>query len=452
MTSHMILAVLAAVILIKPALGVWHLAPRSRAAWRYLPAAIWQRIRWRWLCRSLMLAYLDQHRRARRPAVPFGTSVKVKTPHQGQHAKLRYPRAAFTPDAYGWTVRVRSIPKVGRDEFDKNARYLADQWKAARVQVSQPKPGRIDLRAIRRDPLLVPLAHDGTFAEHFPRELRLGLDEFAAWRSLRLGRNTTGVIVAGLPGTGKSSLINGWLCDLAGTPAAKFWLIDGKGAADYDDWADRAEIVTGDDPLDAENTLLDVHEIMRKRLATVRQSGARNMWAAGHPSPAWPLLAVVVDECHTFLSVDAVKGDRDAEARVRRTVMLLSQLIRKGGSVGVLVILASQKVTGDAVPTVLRDNCALAVCFAVKTIEAAVAALGDQIRQHPTYAPMLLQGPEHVGVCVASLRTGLMPFVRLRVPELSEQAVAARAMSVSPAEAPAAQIEPVALHAVAAEV
>lgn len=56
-----------------------------------------------------------------------------------------------------------------------------------------------------------------------------------------------------------------------------------------------------------------------------------------------------------------------------------------------------------------------------------MAALGDHIREHPSYCPTTLQDPAYVGVCTAALRTGQDPFVRLRVPEVTEEAAAARA-------------------------
>ncbi|MBV9720286.1 MAG: cell division protein FtsK, partial [Candidatus Eremiobacteraeota bacterium] len=69
--------------------------------------------------------------------------------------------------------------------------------------------------------------------------------------------------------------------------------------------------------------------------------------------------------------------------------------------------------------------------FAVKTRDAAVAALGEGIHEYPSYCPTTLQSPEYVGVATAAIRTGHDPFVRLRVPEISEQAAAARAVQTA---------------------
>lgn len=54
--------------------------------------------------------------------------------------------------------------------------------------------------------------------------------------------------------------------------------------------------------------------------------------------------------------------------------------------------------TGDAIPTAIRDVCPVALSFAQRTDEAAVAALGADIRQFPEANPVSLQDPAYVGV------------------------------------------------------
>jgi len=97
----------------------------------------------------------------------------------------------------------------------------------------------------------------------------------------------------------------------------------------------------------------------------------------------------VIDECQTYLDLAQHKGDRALEGLARRCIALTGELIRKGRSVLCLTILATQKTTGDSIPTSLRDNSGLAVSFALKTTESSVAALGDAIREYPAYSPTL---------------------------------------------------------------
>src|SRR4029453_8866583 len=92
------------------------------------------------------------------------------------------------------------------------------------------------------------------------------------------------------------------------------------------------------------------------------------------------------------------------------------ELIRKGRNVAIQVMLLTQRATGDAIPTRIRDNCQVAISFATRTIDGAVAALGEEIRQHPDASPVLLNDPAYVGVAVTSL-PGRPGFHRVRTPQ-----------------------------------
>lgn len=393
-----------------------HLPAAARSVFRlrrlrYLPAAVWARLRWRWLVRNLGAAYPDRHRKGR----------------------VRSPRALIWPSEHGIAARIRTVPGTGRGDFEKHAEHIANSWKCARVQVSQRKPGQLVIRGLRTDPLTLPYPMSaapagvyGSDSVQNPLRLYIGRDEFGADRWLPLA-GITGITVGGLPGFGKTSLINSWLMQLAGLEAVQFVIIDGKGGGDYADWEDRAFIATGDELPAAAAALEDTHSLMRTRLGSVLElSGHKNAWHAG-PTAAFPLVVTIVDECHTFFDLDAVKGDREAEPHIRACRGLTGQLVKKGRSVLFLTILITQKQTSDAVPTAIRDNCRFGTSFAVKTRDAAVAALGEQIREYPSYCPTTLQDPAYIGVSTASLRTGQDPFVRIRCPEVSEAAAAARA-------------------------
>ena len=94
---------------------------------------------------------------------------------------------------------------------------------------------------------------------------------------------------------------------------------------------------------------------------------------------------------------------------------LVEELVRKGRNVAIQVMLLTQRATGDAIPTRIRDNCQVAISFATRTLDGAVAALGEEIRQHPDASPVLLNDPAYVGVAVTSL-PGRPGFHRVRTP------------------------------------
>jgi DNA segregation ATPase FtsK/SpoIIIE, S-DNA-T family len=57
-------------------------------------------------------------------------------------------------------------------------------------------------------------------------------------------------------------------------------------------------------------------------------------------------------------------------------------------------------------------------------VDGAVAALGEEIRQHPDASPVLLNDPAYVGVAATSL-PGRPGFYRVRTPQVDHHQVAA---------------------------
>ena len=368
---------------------------------RHLPRALWAAVRWHHLARNLGLSAPDRHR----PGV------------------VRHPRALVLPHPHGVTARIRTVPGTGRAELEKAAEHIANSWRVSRVAVSQPKPGRLVVRGLRRDPLLEVLAADGIPPARRLRDLYLGRDEHGTHRFADLA-NVPGICVGGMPGAGKSTEITSWITQLAPSPAVQFALADGKNAGEFDDFEDRAYVMAGDDLDEVVDLLERQHTLMTDRLASVRQLlGVKNAWHVG-PTEAWPLAVTILDECQSYLDLTAVKGDKQLEPKVRRCIFLASSLIRRGRSVMMLTVPATQKPTTDSLPSSIRDNCPISLCFGVKTIDAAAATLGTSIRDYPSYSPVTLADPAYAGCCTVTLKTGQDPFTRLRGPYVTEDQAA----------------------------
>jgi S-DNA-T family DNA segregation ATPase FtsK/SpoIIIE len=377
-----------------------NLRPPKVSFLRHLPRALWAAARWHHLTRNLQLAGPDRH----------------------QQGRVLRPRAVILPGRHGVVARVRTVPGSGRAEFDQAAEHIGNAWRVGRVSVSQPKPGRLVVRGLKRDPLLEPLS--GSELSQFDgRRVYLGRDEHGADRFADLA-NVPGIVLGGMPGSGKSTELTSWLAQLAPSPAVQFALADGKNAGEFDDFADRAWRMAGDDLDDVVDMLEAQHALMTDRLAAVRKVlGVKNAWHVG-PTAEWPLLVTILDECQSYLDVSAVKGDRQLEPKVRRAIFLTSSLIRRGRSVMMLTIPATQKPTTDSLPSSIRDNCPLSLCFGVKTTDAAAATLGSSIRDYPSYSPVTLADPAYAGCCTATLKTGQDPFTRLRGPWVTEDQAA----------------------------
>jgi S-DNA-T family DNA segregation ATPase FtsK/SpoIIIE len=341
----------------------------------------------------------------------------------GQH---RFPVADFAVDDQGVTATVAAIAGAGLADYQQAAGYLADTWGCISVRAEQQGPGLIRLRGLHRDPLLTPALID--LPGLAPASLDswwLGWAEDGTLVMVRLAE-VSGSVVAGLAGFGKTMLVAHLLGQLAPSPAVQFVLIDGKGGPDYDRLVPRAWLSAKDDLTAVRDVLRQVHRLMVDRQGAIASVlGVTDAWHLG-PSPSWPLVVVVIDEAHTFFherkgTSQEVKAHNALVAELSR---LVEELIRKGRNVAIQVMLLTQRATGDAIPTRIRDNCQVAISFATRTVDDAVAALGEEIRQHPDASPVLLNDPAYVGVAVTSL-PGRPGFHRVRTPQVNQHQVAA---------------------------
>ena len=395
-----------------------HVSPATRANyWHALRA----HVSWRWVCRNLSLGRPDSH-----------VSDRAKDGKTVSRPHLLHPSVRISPDDYGIVATVRTVPGADRKAFEDQAEHFANVWGAARVSVSQPEPGRLEIRGMRRDPLLEQLGlEDGPSLEVDPSRIWLGRDEHGEDRWLDL-RNVSGVVVGGQPGGGKSQAITSWETQLAPCPAVQFVNHDGKGAGEFDDLAPRAWITGGESIGELLATLETLTALMDERLATVRDftGGKKNIWTPTEDRPfgvcpEWPLVFSNFDETQVWFDLPAAKAaGKDAEKDAIQAITLSAGLVRKARAVGLTSVFSTQKPTSDSCPSAVTSNCALSVAFSLKTLEAAKSCLGQDIGNYPSLSPVTLFLPEYAGVCVASLKDGMTPFTKLRSPLVTEDQAA----------------------------
>lgn len=330
----------------------------------------------------------------------------------GETPKTLIPKIKVHVETWGLRIEVETLGRLGLGEFQAAADYLADAWRVPLVRIERSKPGFIRIRVLLRDPLTVPTDYvpDQSGAVDLSSWL-IGRDQDASPVTVRCS-GVSGVVIAGLAGYGKTSLINTRISQLAVSGAVQFVIIDGKGGPDYDDLFVRAWLAAKDDLTEVVEKLRKVHRLMVLRQSGIKPVlGVKNIWAVG-PSEAWPLVVVIIDEAHTFLNETK---DRDHDKLTGEISRIVEELIRKGRNVGIQTVLATQKATGDAIPTRIRDNCQVAISFAQRTSEASVAALGSDIADYPEAHPRRLQHPDYIGV--ASMVTEGRPgFTLVRTP------------------------------------
>lgn len=377
------------------------------------------RVRRTWKRTAVMVGLVQTNESAK-----LGEQIPLNEELRAWTSKPRHltPKLRVFTDDYGVTIRVKTLGRLGVKEWQNAAPYLANAWRVPFVRVSQGKPGWLVVRAMLRDPLTevytlparpLPVSEAPVPADVVDlRTWKLGRGEDGSTVAVR-SHSVPGVVVSGQPGYGKSSLLLGRAADLALSPCVQFVVLDGKGGGDWDDFAPRCWRFCKTDRKMAQKILDEIWGLMNRRHDLIRAVlGVKDLWRVG-PSIEWPMIQLIIDEAHTFFHFH--KGDKEGEALAARAVKAVEDLIRMGRDVGIQVIVATQKPTGDAIPTSIRDNCPIAISFAQRTSEAAVAALGSDINDYPDAHPRRLQDPAYVGVAtlVAQGRPG---FTLVRTP------------------------------------
>ncbi|MFE8031564.1 hypothetical protein ACFU2K_35600, partial [Streptomyces sp. NPDC057409] len=418
-TDSLSLSPLVAVIALA-VLAAWGAARLFIATYRYIRATPLQRARmrhawavsrrWRRLAPNVGLARVDENTKGRKD-------------WQGKTAKpvTVVPKIRVLPEPWGIRAVIKTIPKVGVEEVEKAGGWLADAWDCQTVEVRRLKAGLVEVRGIVGNPLDEHAPYAWPDADDWV--LPMGHNPWMRQVAIPL-RQLSGIKVAGLPGYGKTMLMLAWMASLANRATVQFAIFDGKTSdARYGDWGqagDRAMFVVGDNPETANQRLTELVRLLKDRpAALVEERGTHKFWKHG-PTETNPLVLVLMDECHNYADTKGLTG-KDKQV-IESNQRMMQTISKEGRGLGVIGIFGTQKQTGDAIPTAVRDNLEVGVCFPTFTIDAAEAALGSGIRKDEPNDPSKLVDKEtNVGVCVVTGVPGLGGrYDRVRVGDLDE--------------------------------
>lgn len=183
--------------------------------------------------------------------------------------------------------------------------------------------------------------------------------------------NKSGLMVSGLPGSGKTvtmlRILEQWRA-----AGAVIRIADFKDGGDYRSFDMPEHPVIGDDMEQAISMLEDAVKEMKKRSEYMKQSGITNFWDV---QQCWPLYVVVIDECQELFETSGV--DKDTKALAERARTLVKSLVKRGRSRGMFVCLLTQKPDATAIPTNIRDICELKISGRQSTRQSSEAALGN---------------------------------------------------------------------------
>lgn len=189
---------------------------------------------------------------------------------------------------------------------------------------------------------------------------------------------TSGIVVGGVPGAGKSAGATLLTLPLLASPKASVAIFDGKGGMDWS-WAEKAaSLFNNDCDLDLDTATEQLETLAQRCVDDLKahpwSDSDPDFWHAG-ATALHPFHLVVIDECQTLF--DATGRSKEDKALVERCKRAVATIVRKGRSAGWCVMLLTQKPTADSIPTNIRDNCVVRFALRVTTREAAEAVLGS---------------------------------------------------------------------------
>jgi len=348
-------------------------------------------------------------------------------------------------------ARVRMLPGMTLENWANAGPQLAQTFGVLDCRV-RSVPGRVhdlDLWFLRSDPLTTPVqpfttptSCDGLDLAALP--VALGEDGLVH-RVRLLG---THLLVVGATNSGKGSVIWSLVASLAPgirDGLVQIWAIDPKGGMELASGAGLFFRFVYGDPdtastnestnhngggyeMDFAHVLEDAVQVMRRR-----QSVLRGVTRLHTPTPAEPLVVVIIDE---LASLTSYVIDRDAKKRITAA---LSLLLSQGRAVGVTVVGALQDPRKDVVS--MRDLFPTRILLRVTEPEHVGLTLGQGARERGARADQIHEatpGVAYIG------QDGLAEAVRVRFTHITDHHITTLVRDYTPHPAPqavAAQVQ-----------
>lgn len=192
--------------------------------------------------------------------------------------------------------------------------------------------------------------------------------------------NKAGILVSGMPGSGKTVLVQ-LLLAVWRMAGARVVVADFKGGGDFSWLAEAEAEVIEDDAIRTLEMLREVDAVIAERMKQLRHTasmGPANFWDRTQRPP---LYVVAVDEVQELLETNGVS--KEDKERATEAASLLRSIVKRGRAAGVIVVLSTQKADATAIPTSIRDVMAIRVSGEQRTREASRAALGEVAEEDP---------------------------------------------------------------------
>jgi S-DNA-T family DNA segregation ATPase FtsK/SpoIIIE len=285
------------------------------------------------------------------------------------------PRVKWTAStAVGERVTLACRPGQSAELLDLRAEEFRAAVKSRDVRIRRDdnRSNLVYVDVVRRDPLAA--TADIPWADQHAEQLsawdpvHFGMDEHG--RPVRVSMVERSILLAGEPGSGKSSGEQTILCHVAKSPDAHMILID-PNRVQFSPWKDRALVFAADDAAEALAALeLVQEEIGRRARLLERLPGVvRKLDRKISEAEGLPLWFVFIDELAYHTSV--IGKPTGPFATSSRDV------VARGRFVGIIPVFATQRPTSDVVPTSLRDLFSMRAAFRCTTHASSDVILGE---------------------------------------------------------------------------
>ncbi|MGI6797885.1 zonular occludens toxin domain-containing protein [Gordonia sihwensis] len=195
--------------------------------------------------------------------------------------------------------------------------------------------------------------------------------------------NNSGCVIGGVPGSGKTASMLPVFAGLANL--VEMHVADGKLGLDLEPLTAicRTYDNLGGYELGRLYALLKSLKFLVdsrcRALAIQKATGIANFWNSDpqvrEAAGLYPIF-VVIDECQYWFDPGSTGMSKEDKAACDAVISIVRELIQRGRSLGIMVILTTQKPDANTIPTVIRDNASLKIAFRVTTREQGRTILG----------------------------------------------------------------------------
>jgi DNA segregation ATPase FtsK/SpoIIIE, S-DNA-T family len=280
----------------------------------------------------------------------------------GESASFEPPELRrLTVDPLGRTYRLR-VARLKLAEVEASAERLRGKWKAHHVLVSVPRPGFVDLRVIKHDPLGRPIPYRSgrpvaTLQDGSPFDWPVGGGH---------------ALIAGSTGSGKSGVLAAIVASFADRDDVALLAVDLKRVEVAQLRPRCSKVAT--DLVGTHGLLSWLVETMESRWLTMEVEGVRT-WQA---SASRPWLVLIVDEFAAIAAVDALHPDQKQAAKdAANRLGLVDALASRGRAAGIELLICTQSPTADLFgKTAIRSNLPRRLVARVVSADQSFVGLG----------------------------------------------------------------------------